>query len=233
MMVQATVADILTNPTIRKRYKENPDEVLSEKLTGLSAQEQDQAKAEVRLKVREVEEVFPGLSREEAKQLLISSLELPRSSFAIFTWLNVVLFGVGIGLLVAGAVVGILKGEEIFTAMFGAGGLATTLGFFLVNPLKRISNAAADQSQLRTVVFGFWAQLANWRTELLAPAQSLDYDTIRKVNLEVQKTMEHAAGLLQKYVEMKIKEPPSAGDLKSLESRLAALEKRPGASTPP
>jgi hypothetical protein len=164
--------------------------------------------------------------------MLISSLDFPKSSFTIFTWLNVVLFGVGIGLLVLAAVVGLFKGQEQFTVMFGAGGLATTLGLFFIDPLKRISNAASDQSQLRTVVFGFWTQLANWRTEVLAPNDSHDFDTIHKVNAEVQKTMDHAAALLQKYVEAKMKEQdaPSEKQVKALQDRITQLEKKAGAS---
>ncbi|MBM3925518.1 MAG: hypothetical protein FJ320_05955 [SAR202 cluster bacterium] len=232
MRVQSTVGDILTNKSLRQEYREDPNKILDELLKDLPKAEQEQAKAEVKRKVQEVEEVFPGLSREEAKVMLLSSLDLPKSSFTIFTWLNVSLFGVGIGLLVLAAVVGLFKGQEQFTAMFGAGGLATTLGLFFIDPLKRISNAASDQSQLRTVVFGFWTQLANWRTEVLAPNDSHDFDTIKKVNAEVQKTMDHAAALLQKYVEAKIKEQPAPSDkeVKALQDRITQLEKKAGAS---
>jgi hypothetical protein len=200
--VQSTVMEICTNPQLRKQYRQKPDEVLDQRLKDLATPaDRAQAKAEIKQRINEIEEVFPGLTREEARRLLVGSLDLPRWSFTIFTILNICLFGVGIGLLVAAAVVGLVKGEEQITAMFGAGGLATILGVFIADPIKKIGNSAADQSQLRTVVFGFWVQLANWRTELLAPADQLDFNTIKDVNEEVQRAMQQAVRLLERYAE--------------------------------
>ena len=204
---QAVVGDILTSRGLLKSYRRNPDKTIDESLGRLGVTDKTllaDARATARRRMEEeTDKVFPGLSREEAKNMLLGSLGVPERSYAIFTLLNGILFAVGLALLVAAAVIGFVKEKEQFTVMFGTGGFGIIVYMFVTNPLKRIANAASDQSQIRTVVFGFWVQLANWRTDLLGPADSLDYETLRRVNSEIQKSMEHGVKTLQRYAENK------------------------------
>jgi hypothetical protein len=74
------------------------------------------------------------------------------------------------------------------------------------------------------VVFGFWVQLANWRTEVLEPNKKLDEAVVRKVNEDVRKAMEHAVKTLQRYAENK-EVDGSDHQVIDLAKRVEALEK--------
>jgi hypothetical protein len=228
--VNASAKDILGDQQLLNRFRRKPDLVLDEKLKDIPSENRVVVKAEIKQMVTEVDQVLPGFNRDEGRDILNASLQTARVTFSIFTWLNVALFTVGIGLFVLAAVAGFVNKEEQFSIIFGASGIASLLPFFITNPLKRISNAASDQSQLRTVLFGYWSQMANLRTQILPPVQQPDLATIKDLNSELRKAMEQAIEQLQKYVESKVKEdnPDNEKQIKFLQDRVGVLEKKLG-----
>jgi len=234
-VVQAAVTDIFHQKKGTTRFWQQSDKILEEKVKDLPADKRAGVKARIRQQVAELDEVLPGINREEARSILYSSLQTPRVYFAIFTWLNVALFIVGLGLLIAAAVVGLIREAEQFTIIFGAGGLAAVIPFFISNPLKRISNAASDQSQLRTVVFGFWSQLANLRKAVQSYGSNPTPANIKVINTEIQAAMKQSSELLQKYVESKVTEESAdlTKNLKELQERVDKLESKSNSQPAP
>lgn len=228
--VNLAAKNILTDQKLIRRFRQRPELVLDEKVKDIPSEKRALVREEIKQLVMEADQVLPGLDRDEARDMLYSSLQTPRVTFAIFTWLNVALFVVGIGLFILAAIAGFVRKEEQFSIIFGAGGIASLLPLFLTNPLKRISNAASDQSQLRTVIFGYWSQLANLRTQIMPPAPHPDLATVKDVNAELQKAMANATAQLQKYVETNIQDtsPDNEKDIKALKDRVEALEKKLG-----
>lgn len=222
------IQQIFHNPRMLKKFRQSPDVVLDDNLLkDIPESERASLKAKIIQKAVEWDQVLPGLSVEDAKKMLVSSLESTSFTFSLFTWLNVALFAVGIGLFILAAISGLVREEEQFSIIFGAGGVIALLPFFITNPLKRISNAASDRSQIRTVILGYWSQLANLRNlinEQKSPSQSM----VTELNTELQNAMTHATALLQKYAESIIKEENQESEkkIKSLEERIEFLEKK-------
>jgi hypothetical protein len=222
--------NVIANPEHLRNFRRKPDIVIDKyftdlKLKNVTPEEKDELKVKAKQKIIEWDQVLPGLNVEEAKRLLLSSIESTSRSFSIFTWLNVTLFGVGIALFILAAVLGVVREQAQFSIIFGSGGVVSLLPFFISNPLKRISNSASDQSQIKTVIMGYWSQLANCRRQIIAQ-DNPGITLVKDCNLEIQNAMKQSAELLQKYAENAIKEPDTESEskIKELEKRLKALE---------
>lgn len=228
--VNAAAREILVNQKQLRKFRKGPELILEDKVKDIPQANRSIVKAEIRQRVQEADQVLPGLNSDEAKEMLNASLKTPAMTFKIFTWLNVLLFGVGIGLFVLAAIFGFIREEEQFSIIFGASGFASLIPLFITNPLKRVSNAASDQSQLRIVIFGYWSQLANLRTQIMPPMQTPDLATVKDLNAELQKAMGNATAQLQKYVEANIQDTDQdkEKDIKTLKDRVEALEKKLG-----
>jgi uncharacterized protein YihD (DUF1040 family) len=223
--VNNTAQDILNDSKLLNKFRKESEQVLDDTMQSISQEisslELNQAaiKSQIKKKVAEEDEMVPGLNKDEARDWLSASLRYPALSFKIYTWLNVALFAVGIILFVLAAIAGLVRGEEQFSIIFGASGIASIIPIFVTNPLKRVSNAASDQSQLRIVIFSYWWQLWNLRTTV--SKENSQIATANALNARIQTIMDHAVEMLQKHVEKEEKPLPT-------DEQTGASGKKPG-----
>lgn len=230
---ELTAQRILRQPKELKEYNQNPEKVIERHLRGfgLTADELAVATPLAQREIEETKEVLPGLTREEARSMLLGSLGAPKSAFAIYTWLNLVLFATGVALVAVGVGFAIKGENTLLTGMVGGSGIFTAgASTFLRDPLKRIANSASDHSQIRTVVLSFWVQVANWRTEVLEP-NVVDEDVVLKVNADIREATDHAVTTLQRYAENKDDE--TSRQVTELTARIESLENSARVTTTP
>jgi hypothetical protein len=99
--------------------------------------------------------------RQHAAQILQSTVADARSTLNLLRWLNGILVGFGIGLLVFAIYSATFGGNEAAAAISALGGFGAIVTVFLRDPLIRIQNAMADVVHIETAFTGF-----NWELHL-------------------------------------------------------------------
>jgi hypothetical protein len=230
MMVQ----NLLFDEKARTKFQLKPDVVLDEKIDAIeelqkmNPEEKTSLKEQVKSGFMEEYFILPGLNVDEAKNMLLSTINSARHTYSMYKWLNIALFIVGIGLFITAAISGLVTGEEKFSIIFGAGGVLALLPMFLTNPLKRISNSASDLSQIRIVIMGYWAQLNNLYEQVKKQRGKTDFTMLKNLNEEYQKAITHATQTLQANAEVTVTDTNQdyEKEIKALTERIVALEKK-------
>ena len=138
-------------------------------------------------------------------QILKSTLNNAARTYKTITWMNVVMFGVGIGLFVMAAVYGVVAERKIYSLVFGGLGAITFVSLFLVGPIEKSQNALSNLVQVEISFMNYFEQIAFWEAFASRPEGNPPMPStanIEKASEMLQQRARDTIELLQKYVEV-------------------------------
>jgi hypothetical protein len=96
---------------------------------------------------------------EQNEQMFQRTLKAFMKPYRLTVWLYVALVGVGIGLFVVAAVIGLNKGESVVAIAFAGLGAAGFLGFFVRQPLHALEENLEFITWLGVAFNTYWTRL--------------------------------------------------------------------------
>ena len=129
-------------------------------------------------------------------------------AFSMSMWMHSIIFGLGVGVLIASIFVALSKGFETFERFVGigtaAGSLLTLLLLFYKDPIKNIHRSVTDLVEVNVVFLGYVRQInqidATFKQLFLAKARFGVPDmqqTVEQIQTSVQRTLEEVKGYLK------------------------------------
>jgi hypothetical protein len=132
-------------------------------------------------------------------------------TFKTISLMNVILFGVGIGLFLFAALYAVISSEKIYSLVFGGLGTVTFISLFILTPMEKSQNALSNLVQVEISFMNYFEQMSFWENFALTPQGNPPAPSpanIEKASDMLQKRSMETIDLLQKYVESDSK-PPS------------------------
>ncbi len=138
-------------------------------------------------------------------EILKTTLNNAARTFKTITWMNIVMFGVGIGLFVVAAVYGVVAERKVYSLLFGGLGTLSFAVLFLLGPIERSQNALSNLVQVEISFMNYFAQMGYWETYAMRLEGFPPMPTtanIEKASEMLQERAKDTIELLQKYVEV-------------------------------
>jgi hypothetical protein len=121
------------------------------------------------------------------------------------TWMNYLMFLVGLGLFVTAAVYGVLaENEKAYAFLFAGLGAATFVALFLTGPIEKTQTALADLVQAEVGFMNYFEQITLWDTYALQPQAGSpvpEAGNIESASAALQERTAETLELFQKYLE--------------------------------
>lgn len=137
-------------------------------------------------------------------QILKTTLDNAAYTFKTITWMNVVMFGVGISLFVFAAFYAAFAERKIYSLLFGGLGTLSFAVLFLLGPIERSQNALSNLVQVEISFMNYFEQIGFWETFALRPEGNPPMPSpanIEKASEMLQQRSKDTVEMLQKYVE--------------------------------
>ena len=139
--------------------------------------------------------------------LFKSTLDNARKTYRSVTWMNRILFALGIGLFLAAAVYSAVADRKIWGLFFGGLGTVVFVGFFVLGPIEKTQAALSNLVQVEVAFMNFFEQITVWEAYALSgAAPGGDPTKIEKASKMLQQRARETIDLLQKYVERPVQE---------------------------
>ncbi|MEY2447505.1 MAG: hypothetical protein QOH79_981 [Acidimicrobiaceae bacterium] len=138
-------------------------------------------------------------------QLFKDTLSNAANTYKTITAMNKIMFGTGILLFVASAIVGVFSAGAS-AILLGALGGATFVALFLTGPVEKSQTALSNLVQVEAAFMNHFEQVTFWEAYALTPAIGSnppmpDPARIERASTELQERTSTTLELLQKYVE--------------------------------
>ncbi len=121
------------------------------------------------------------------------------------TWMNYLMFLVGLGLFVTAAVYGVLaESEKGYAFLFAGLGAATFVTLFLTGPIEKTQAALSNLVQAEVGFMNYFEQITLWETYALRPQRDSpfpDSGNIETASASLQLRTSETLELFQKYLE--------------------------------
>lgn len=146
-----------------------------------------------------------NLSREArwSVDVVKHALDNAARTHRLMTWMNKILFGVGVALFVGAAAYGIAAQGELALVLAGLG--VVSFGtLFLVGPFERSQNALSRLVQVEISFMNYTEQIAMWEEYSMrdgAVGGKEGADAIRRASAELQRRSAETVEMLQRYTE--------------------------------
>ena len=137
-------------------------------------------------------------------EILKTTLNNAARTFKTITWMNVAMFGVGIGLFVFAAFYGAFSDRKIYSLVFGGLGALSFAALFLLGPIEKSQNALSNLVQVEISFMNYFEQITFWEVFALRPEGNPPLPNpanIEKASQMLQERSKETIELLQKYVE--------------------------------
>jgi hypothetical protein len=139
--------------------------------------------------------------------LFKNTLDNARKTYRSVTWMNRILFALGIGLFVAAAVYSAVAQQKLYGLFFGGLGTVAFVGFFVLGPIEKTQAALSNLVQVEIAFMDFFEQITVWEAYALSgSAPGGDPAKIEKASKMLQQRARETIDLLQTYVEKPVKE---------------------------
>jgi hypothetical protein len=138
--------------------------------------------------------------------LFKSTLDNARKTYRSVTWMNRILFALGIGLFLAAAVYSAVAEKKIYGLFFGGLGTVAFVGFFVLGPIEKTQAALSNLVQVEIAFMDFFEQITVWEAYALGAGPGGDPARIEKASKMLQQRARETIDLLQTYVEKPVKE---------------------------
>ena len=125
-------------------------------------------------------------------------------TYAVVTWMNQIMFGLGCTLIVVSVVYGMISKNLPFTLTFGGLGFGSFVAVFLVTPIDKIQNALSDLIQAEIAFTNYFEQMIFIESIASAPSPLTgrpDSANVGKASAMLQDCAERTCAMLEKYLE--------------------------------
>ncbi len=146
----------------------------------------------------------PTLSQEARRwafDVVKNALENAARTYRLVTWMNKILFGVGVALFAAAAAYGVAARGQPALVLAGLGVL-TFATLFLLGPFERSQSALAKLVQVEISFMNYTEQIAMWEeysTRDAGIGGKEGADAIRRASAELQRRSAETVEMLQRY----------------------------------
>ncbi|HVO54184.1 MAG TPA: hypothetical protein VMT37_07215 [Solirubrobacterales bacterium] len=138
-----------------------------------------------------------------------TTLDNAAKTYKRITWMNYLMFLVGLGLFITAAVYGVLaEDEKAYAFLFAGLGAATFVALFLTGPIEKTQTALSNLVQAEVGFMNYFEQITLWETYALRPQVDSplpDSRNIETASASLQQRTSETLELFQKYLE------PSSG----------------------
>jgi hypothetical protein len=121
------------------------------------------------------------------------------------TWMNYLMFLVGLGLFVTAAVYGVLaESDKGYAFLFAGLGAVTFVTLFLTGPIEKTQTALSNLVQAEVGFMNYFEQIMLWETYALRPQPDSplpDSGNIETASASLQQRTTEALELFQKHLE--------------------------------
>ena len=137
-------------------------------------------------------------------KILRDTLDNAKKTYSLINFMNSVMFGLGILLFIASALMGAIASKTVAAALLGGLGAATFIAMFILGPIKRSQSALSNLVQVEISFMNFFDQITYWSNYALtsdgvAPPPILE--RVERASETLQKRSEETIKLLQEHVE--------------------------------
>ena len=117
-------------------------------------------------------------------------------------WLNVIMFFLGVGLIIAGTYQGFVNSsQETFSAFIGATGFTGDVSSFLVGSMQRTQKTVSDLANVELSMNTYYDQLSIWATFIVTGSGTAA--DLEKASDKLDAITKDMVDLLEKYVQEK------------------------------
>lgn len=138
-------------------------------------------------------------------EILKSTLENARKTYARITLMNTIMFGVGISLFVFAALyAAFAKDQKIYSLLFAGLGAANFIALFVMKPIESTQCALSNLVQVEIAFMNYWEQITFWEAFGLSPQVGPpEFSKMEAASVSLQRRSEETITLLQKFIEDK------------------------------
>lgn len=140
---------------------------------------------------------------EKALDVVKKTFDRAGSTFASITWMNRIMFAVGIGLFLYAADLATSRNAQVYSLLFGGLGAANFIALFMFKPIERTQKALANLVQVQVAFMTYFDQISWWESlaqmgiNVIPP----DPSKIREASEGLQQRTLETLELLQRFVE--------------------------------
>jgi hypothetical protein len=140
---------------------------------------------------------------EKALDVVKKTFDRAGSTFASITWMNRIMFAVGIGLFLYAAYLATSRNAQVYSLLFGGLGAANFIALFMFKPIERTQKALANLVQVQVAFMTYFDQISWWESlaqmgiNVIPP----DPSKIREASEGLQQRTLETLELLQRFVE--------------------------------
>jgi hypothetical protein len=137
--------------------------------------------------------------------ILKTTLGHAAKTYKRITWMNYLMFLVGLGLFVTAAIYGVLAdSDKGYALLFGGLGVATFVTLFLTGPIEKTQTALSNLVQAEVGFMNYFEQIMLWETYALRPQADSplpDSGNIETASASLQQRTSETLELFHKYLE--------------------------------
>lgn len=140
-------------------------------------------------------------------QLFKTTLDNAAKTYKGISFMNRVMFWVGILLFVGSAIYGAISKETVIAFVFAGLGVATFVALFLTGPIEKTQTALSNLVQAEIGFMNYFEQITFWESVALTPTgmpPSINPDNVERASTMLQKRSRETIDLLQRYLEPKV-----------------------------
>ena len=138
---------------------------------------------------------------EKALEVVKKTFDRSAGTFATITWMNRVMFGVGVMLFLYAAILAASTHAQIYSLLFGGLGAMSFITLFMRDPIERIQRALANLVQVQVVFMTYFDQISWWEGLASIPKGTHpDPENIERASAALQQRTLEALELLQRFV---------------------------------
>jgi hypothetical protein len=140
---------------------------------------------------------------EKALDVVKKTFDRAGATFASITWMNRIMFAVGIGLFLYAAFLAVSTHAQVYSLLFGGLGAANFIALFMLDPIERTQKALANLVQVQVAFMTYFDQLTWWEGLAQMGANSMppDPSKIERASEGLQQRTLETLELLQRFVE--------------------------------
>ena len=139
-------------------------------------------------------------------QILKDTLGNAARTYKTITWMNIVMFIVGISLFLFAAIYAVFSKEKVYSLIFGGLGTISFITLFLLGSIEKSQVALSNLVQVEISFMNYFEQISFWETYALMPKgypPMLNEGNIEKASEMLQLRSKEIIDLLQNFIETK------------------------------
>jgi hypothetical protein len=140
---------------------------------------------------------------EKALDVVKKTFDRAGATFASITWMNRIMFAVGILLFLYAAFLAASTHAQIYSLLFSGLGVANFIAMFVLGPIERTQKALANLVQVQVAFMTYFDQITWWEGLAQMGANSMppDPSKIERASEGLQQRTLETLELLQRFVE--------------------------------